>query len=55
MYLTDCGACSEMFFGRDLGLAETGQLICNANELTGCYIVPAFIKRYFRKDIVVCS
>ena len=28
-----------MPFGRDLCLAETGQLICNVNELTGFYIV----------------
>ena len=34
MYLwTDCGVCSEMPFGRDLCLTETGQLICNVNEL----------------------
>ena len=51
----DCGVCSGMLFGRDLCNAESGNLIYNANELTGSYIVPAFIERYFRKDIVVCS
>ena len=50
----DCGVCSGMLFGRDLCNAESGNLIYNANELTGSYIVPAFIERYFRKDIVVC-
>ena len=29
--------------------------ICNVNELTRSYIVRAFIERYFRKNIVVCS
>ena len=48
MYLgTDCG--------RDFCLTETGRLICNVNELTGSYIVRAFIERYFRKDSVVYS
>ena len=42
-------------FGRDLCIADTGQLVCNVNELTGSYIVQAFIGRYFRKDSVVCS
>ena len=56
MYLlTDCGVWSEMSFVRDLCLPETGQLICSVNELTGFYIVQAFIERYFWKDIVVCS
>ena len=56
MYLrTNCGVCSEMLFGRDFCLTETGRLICNVNELTGSYIVRAFIERYFRKDSVVYS
>ena len=56
MYLqTDCGVCSEMLFGRDLRLTETGLLIDNVNKLTGSYIVRAFIERYFRNDIVICS
>ena len=56
MYLrTDCGVCSEMLFGRDFCLTETGRLICNVNELTGSYIVRAFIERYFRKASVVYS
>ena len=29
--------------------------ICNVNELTRSYIVRAFIERYFRNNIVVCS
>ena len=44
-----------MLFDRDLCLAETGQLMCDVNELTSSYIVRPFIETYFRKDIVVCS
>ena len=52
--LTNRGVCSEKPFGRDLCRAETAQLIRNANQLTGFYIVRVFIRRYFRTVIVVC-
>ena len=52
---TDYVVRSEMPFGRDLCLTETGQLICNVNELTGFYIAQDFTERYFWIDIVVFS
>ena len=53
MYLW-AGGSLGMPFGRDLCHTETGQLSCNANQLTGFYVARVFIERYFRRDIVVC-
>ena len=55
MYLlTNRGVYLEKPFGRHLCRTETGQLIRDANQLTGFYIVRVFIQRYFRTVIVVC-
>ena len=55
MYLlTNRGVYLEKPFGRDLCRTETGQLIRDANQLTGFYIVRVFIQRYFRTVVVVC-
>ena len=43
MYLW-AGGSLGMPFGRDLCHTETGQLSCNANQLTGFYIARVFIE-----------
>ena len=42
--------CLEMPFCGDLRHAETGQLICSANRLTGFCVVRVLPAKYFRTD-----
>ena len=42
--------CSETLFSKKLYLKETSQISCNANRMTGFYIIQAFTERFFRTD-----
>ena len=45
--------CLEMAFCGDLCHAETGQLICSANRLTGFCVVRVLAAKYFRTNHIL--
>ena len=42
--------CSETLFSKKLYLKETSQKSCNANGMTGFYIIQVFTEKFFRMD-----